>query len=195
MKIRSILLLILSITALAACGTKIGELKLEDSIVFDYIDRSSGFRGLVINVNTGESKLEISKSGIKKCVNNIRGCLKIKRGKRANIGFKLHDDDSAEWSFKEFSICKGDTKSTGPCKLIRAERRDFDARALKDSDEYFAPDKAGIIDLTQLSPNLTQFVLHIENSIRQDYFYNIEACRNDGTKCVSLDPVMRNRGR
>ena len=197
MKTRHILLLTLSAAVLAACGPTIGELKPEDNLVFDYFDRSSGFKGLQINVNSTETTLEISKPGSKACANNIRGCLRIRRGHRANIEFTLMPVDAANWSFTEFSICVGETKpSTGStCTLKRGERRDFDARASKDASNFISPDENGKIDLTRWTTNLTSFVLHIENNIRQDYFYNIEACKNDGSKCLNLDPVVRNKGR
>lgn len=197
MNTRHILLLILSTFALAACGPKVGEQKLEDTMVFDYIDRSSGFPGLVINVNSGETELEISKPGSKACVGNANGCLRLRRGKRANIGFTLVSADAANWSFTEFGICLGDQKPGAPCNLERKHMRDFDIRPKINAKNFDSPNDEGIIDLTQWTPNLTSFVLHIENNIRQDYFYNIEACKNGvfPSKCIKLDPVLRNKGR
>ncbi len=167
MKFRHILILVAGATLLTACGTKIGELKPEDIMVFDYFDRATGFNGILINVNAGKTELEIRRPGKKACTGNINGCLRIKRGNRANIEFRLAD---ADWYFKEFSLCRGTTKPTSDCTLGRHERRDFDIRASKAADDYFAPDPDGKIDLGQVGTKPTKFVLHIENSIRQDYF-------------------------
>ncbi len=196
MKCRYILILIVGATVLTACGTQIGELKPEDTSVFNYIDKNSGFHGLVINVSEDEAKLEISKPGIKACIGNINGCLNLRVGSRLNIGFKLADVDIADdWYFKEFSVCKGADKPSSDCTLERYERREFDIRASKKADDYFAPGVDGKIDLGQVGSDPTQFVLHIENSIRQNYFYNIQACNEAKAKCLNLDPRITNRGR
>lgn len=204
MKIRYVLLLIVSTTVLAACATKIDEPKPEDTMVFDYFDRSSGFPGLVIRVNSGETELEISKPGSKACANRANGCLNIRRGKQANIGFKL---DTAGWHFSEFSLCIGEDKPLAgtTCELKLRHMRDFDIRPTINSKKFKSPNPEGIIDLTKLTPglttlDLTSFVLHIENNIRQYYFYNVEACKNgvpalDPPICLKLDPVVRNKGR
>jgi len=192
MRFRYILVLMVGATVLAACGTKVGELKPEDIMVFDYFDRTAGFNGILVNVNAGVTELEIRKRGEKACTGNVNGCLRIKRGNRANIEFRLAD---ADWYFKELSLCKGTTKPTAACSLKRHERRDFDARASKSAKPFFTPDPDGNIDLGQVGTKPTKFVLHIENSIRQDYFYNIEACNDLLAKCLSLDPRIKNRGR
>ena len=200
MKTRHILLLILSITILTACGPQMGELKREDLMVIGSLE-SISHPVLVLKVDADEKHLLVDADKNPLCDESERkGCLYIRRGRQANIEFKLDDADiTANWVFSEFSICKGKTKPdpTKTCKAIRAERREFDASVSKESDKLVHVNEFGIIDLTELGSSLTSFILHDQNSTRQDYFYNIEACKTGTTplKCVKLDPVMRNKGR
>jgi hypothetical protein len=200
MNTRYILLLILSTTVLAACVPVIGELKPFDTTVYANTLIVDGFQGLTLNVVEERGKLKLTVLGHSnpRCSAEDRklpGCLSIRRGYQADIGFRLHSDDVADgWVLTEFRICKGKKKppEDEDCKTIRAERREWDASISKTSDKLIHLDKNGIIDLTKLSLNLTQFVLHDQNSHRQDYFYNIEACK--GSVCVDFDPGARNGG-
>lgn len=200
MKTRHILLLTLSAAVLAACGPTIGELKPDDTVAFGQsVKRAAIFHGLIIQVSDAESELLVRAPENMRCSKadrKILGCLYVRRGYTANIPFKLHADDIATWSFTEFSICRGKTKSTGSCTLVRAETREFDARISKNSTKLAHLNADGVIDLTQLAPDLTEFVLHDQNSHRQNYFYRITACKNGASppKCASLDPGVTNRG-
>jgi len=200
MKSKHMLLLILGTIALSACIPKTGELKPEDTMVFDHVKRSTGFPGHVLKVNNTQTQLEVLGPENRKCKKEHRkkkGCLSIRRGHLAHHKFKLHDDDvKADWVFNEFSICVGATKQA-VCTLAVYQSAEFRASSKKNGRPFFNPGENGKVNLTALSPDLTEFVLFNGNSIRQDYFYNIKACKKGSSplKCVDLDPVIRNRGR
>lgn len=203
MNTRHVLLLILSTALLTACAPPIGQLKPFDTTIYGSFPVINGVTTLTLEVVTVDGTLILTVPGPLNplCSTEERkwpGCLYIRRGYQADVGFKLDDSAiSAGWVLTEFRICKGKKKPSSEegCKTIKAERREWDASLTKDSDTLIHLDKNGIIDLTKLTDepeNLTGFVLHDQNSHRQNYFYNITAC--NGVDCINFDPPARNGG-
>ena len=68
-------------------------------------------------------------------------------------------------------------------------------------DEILRTPKSGQVDLTQLADddNLRTFYLFDQNTIKRDYFYNIQVCKleyeSEKKTCLTLDPPIENRGR
>jgi len=200
MNTRHVLFLILSVLILAACTPQTGDFKPEDLMVTGKIESMTGHPVLSLQVSADSKELLVDDPKNPWCRPHERaGCLYIRRSLRANIEFRLTDADiNDDWIFTTFSICKGKKKPDPgkKCKIIRAERREFEASALKDSKDVANMNEEGIIDLTELNLPLKSFVIHDQNSKQQDYFYNIKACKLANlNKCVILDPVLRNKGR
>jgi len=70
---------------------------------------------------------------------------------------------------------------------------EFFAADSTDSNLIF-PDENGIIDLKQLSLSLTKFYLFDFNSVEQNFYYTIEACKGDMCRSTA-DPDIKNKGR
>jgi len=128
-----------------------------------------------------------------KSASAANGCISVGRRDIALINFELKT--SPGWYFTEFKICRGNTKATEVCDLEKWEKAEFFAADGTASSLLF-PDDSGIIDLTQLSNELTEFYLFDFNSVEQDFFYTIKVC-NPGASptCITTDPPIVNKGR
>ena len=93
MNTRHIMLLILSATVLTACAPELGELKPFDTTVYAKTLIVDGFPGLTLKVieEDGELKLTVPLHSNPLCSTEDRklpGCLYIRRGYQADIGFR-----------------------------------------------------------------------------------------------------------
>jgi hypothetical protein len=130
-----------------------------------------------------------------------KGCFKVKQGKSGVVLYTFNA--ASPWKLKEFKICKGSSKDSLTCDLNDWERMEFAvANAVENADGEFEPGSTlthtqmdGSIDLSGLvaGSDSTRFFLLDVNTIKQEYFYNIEAC--NGSNCISIDPPLDNRGR
>jgi len=127
-----------------------------------------------------------------KAATKPNGCIVVPRTDTAKINFELKT--SPDWHFTKMVICKGDTKDSQDCDLDLMDRAQFDART--GNVPGINPDAKGVIDLTSLSPTLTEFNLHDENVKAQDYFYTLWVCDTDDPEnCIPTDPPIENGGR
>jgi hypothetical protein len=150
-----------------------------------------------IEFEVDQTELIITKSDCTSTRRHAKGCFKVKRGEAGVVFFKFNADSS--WKLKKFTICKGTAKGALVCDLSVWERMDFAvANAVVDSAGKIVPGsdlahtmKDGSIDLTKLNDD--KFFLLDVNTIQQDYFYNIQACK--GSSCITIDPPIINGGR
>jgi hypothetical protein len=190
MKTRQILLLILCVTVLTACPR-------------DVVRKSSNLlqkTTIKLHVTEDSTKLIVNSLGSGRCkaTTPSNGCIAVNLLDTALISFELKT--SPDWHFTKFIICPGDVKEK-VCNLEKWQQVEFFAADSKASKTLF-PDANGIIDLTQLSPDLTEFYLFDYNSAEQDFFYSIEVCNTDkdpetdkDPKCLWTDPEIDNKGR
>lgn len=142
--------------------------------------------------NGGEGNKLVVTGKLCKEHDSVEGCVTVGKSKVALITFKLKD--SPGWYFEEFKLCKGNSKNSLDCTLNKWEQVETFATDKTVSELTFPGDK-GVIDLTQLTPNLTNFYLFDYNSVEQDYFYTITVCNSDDTSCIVTDPPIENEGR
>lgn len=158
-------------------------------IVIDYaVGKVDGVDKLVIVTNT---------SG--KCTGGVdKGCFKVKKSKNGAIKFEFTTADG--WDLKQFTICSGMNEITNSCTvdLTLDERLEFFVMNNKAGDQILLTPPDGQVDLTQLGDDVKIFYLFDQNTIKQDYYYNIKACPTgsvDDSGCLYLDPPIENRGR
>lgn len=175
-----------------------------------------GDRGLkavqmrVVDGKNGMPEVQVT-SGPTDCAGKF-GCIKTPYNKTARVKFRLNSEG---WYFNRFRICTGanatpvDTK----CALKPLLRMEFAATELdyedREDPDLVLPNRRGIIRLERLGEgeSLHAFRVFNQNSVRQDYFYQIEICRDgtsggskfgfgqDPANCPVLDPPWPNRGR
>jgi hypothetical protein len=148
------------------------------------------------------NSLEVTQADCTGSTPQAKGCFKVKKGDAGKILFQFNE--TSPWTLKEITICKGSNKATTVCDLGVWHRMEFAvANVVINGDgdpepgtQLFHTKKDGSIDLSQLTPGdeYTQFYLLDVNVIKQEYFYNIEAC-NGGSCDITLDPPLDNRGR
>ena len=102
----------------------------------------------------------------------------------------------------QFTICPGLDKITNSCpvNLDRNERLEFFIMNNAQGDKILLTPKSGQVDLTLLGDDsLRTFFLFDQNTIRREYFYNIQVCKteyeSESETCLTLDPPVENRGR
>ncbi len=169
--------------------------------------------------STPEVKLKINSAGtylevdsidggtdpdLKKCRNtNKKNCIRVKRGYAGLVAYTLNKDDHDKgWVLTQFTICRGPNKIKTSCSvdLDRNERLEFFIMNNAQGDITLLTPKSGEVYLNQLKDDsLKKFFLFDQNTIRRDYFYNIQACKpeteTEPKKCLTLDPPIENKGR
>jgi hypothetical protein len=145
----------------------------------------------------GGPKLKPNEGGSTNCNINInaKGCIEVDRGDTAEVTFEF--DGFPKWHFTEFKICKG-TKAdklagTWDCNLSELQREDF--KFTDGSGTELHPGRNGVVKLDDFSGSLRNFKLHDKNSVPQEYFYQIKACKpfNSDATCAESDPPIRNK--
>lgn len=160
---------------------------------------------VTFKINSAGDELEIdSISGgtdpdLKKCRNTKKkNCIRVKRGYAGLVAFTFDNQDD-DWFLNQFTICRGLDKITTKCKkdLTRNERLEFFVMNNPQGDEILLTPKSGQVDLTQLTGGnaLRTFFLFDQNTIKRDYFYNIQVCNEAAETCLTLDPPFENKGR
>jgi hypothetical protein len=158
--------------------------------------KSKPSRDLTIDFKVANSGTELEITNPNCRIDNSKGCFEIRRGWRGLIKyvFKGHE----EYRLTEYKICEGIEKSDSPCSLDLAERLDFFVSDDTSGSNVFMTNSEGEIDLSKLNPlasGKTEFYFIDQNSIRNDYFYQIEACIPDTNNCINTDPQIVNKGR
>jgi hypothetical protein len=117
------------------------------------------------------------------------GCIHVPETDTATITFKLNA--SPGWHLTQIKICQDGT----PCTLTVPQTGDFCfskvGQACDPGMNYY-PGNDGIFELKKLDSSLQKFELHDRNTVKQDYEYTIEACK-DGD-CTTQDPPLENGG-
>ncbi len=124
--------------------------------------------------------------------NQVNGCVHVGYKKIGAVTFVLNAGPG--WHFTSFKICKNSDKDNQDCSLTPWDRMEWAA-----TDENFSgavfPAANGDINLTDLSANLTKFIILDQNNFDQEWFYTIKACNSDASKCPDSDPPWENDGR
>ena len=164
---------------------------------------------VTFKINSAGDELEIDSiaggtdPNLKRCRNtNNKNCIKVKRGYAGLVAFTFDNQDE-DWFLDQFTICRGLDKIKTKCEkdLTRNERLEFFVMNNPQGDEILLTPKSGQVDLTQLADddNLRTFYLFDQNTIKRDYFYNIQVCKleyeSEKKTCLTLDPPIENRGR
>ncbi len=136
-----------------------------------------------------------------------KGCFRLEKDTAGLIKFNFHGQASKDWALKQFTICR-DPKITADTEvkietscngelLSVDERLEFFIMDDKKGTTVLATPETGVIPLVGLPGNdLKKFYLVDQNTIKQTYFYNIEACETSNpTNCATLDPPVENTGR
>ncbi len=122
-----------------------------------------------------------------------KGCIVVPSTDTALINFELKT--SPDWHFTQIQICNGSAKVGMVCTFAPWQQNEFFATDSAGTIKSW-PDTSGVIDLTALPGNLTEFYLFDYNSIAQDYFYTIKVCNPNATPvCIETDPPIANGGR
>jgi len=192
-----LLALILGVAVLSVVATYI-------SITFGFslydTSKPKGKKDIAIEfeVNSDGNMLEITSplsNNCKAANSNKKGCFKIKKNKTGLVTFKFTADEA--WELKQFTICQGDTKIKDSCgsDLNLDQRLEFFIMDDAKGSNILVTPASGEIDLSSFpaAAGLREFYFFDQNTIRQDYFYNIEAC--NGGDCIYLDPPVENKGR
>ncbi len=150
---------------------------------------------VVVNESTNKEELVIFENNGKKCnESNKKGCI---RAPKYSIGLiDFHLIASNDWHLTKMNICLGKEKPTvaDPCSLAKADIGQFSAGASRATPRA-GPDYNGVINLTDLSSDLSKFNLLDLNTFPEDYFYMITACKDGQPEtCVTLDPPIENEG-
>lgn len=204
MNIRQIALLV-GVAVVAAVITFLlvskGSFSLEDTTVAKLLSAPE----VKFQINSAGDGLEITSIAggtdpdLRKCKNtNNKNCIRVKKGYAGLVAFTFDSQDDG-WALSQFTICRGTDKITTKCPedLNRNERLEFFIMNSEQGDRILLTPKSGEVDLTQLADNdsLRTFFLFDQNTIRRDYFYNIEVCNYDAETCLTLDPPFENKGR
>lgn len=150
-------------------------------------------------VSEDASKLEVVSNDSGTCITDTKkGCVKIKKSDTGLITYTFENDDNA-WVLRQFTICRGETPITIKCgaELTLDEQLEFFVMSSSTGGTILLTPKSGEVKLTQLSgiEPLRTFYLFDQNTIKQNYYYNIQACNTETEVCLTLDPPVENRGR
>jgi len=146
-----------------------------------------------LEVDTSSDELAIRTPGSSRCraVSPKAGCIAVGKSNTARIKIQLQK--SAGWYLTEFKVCLGNNKASQVCDLEEWQQAEFLITDTNATGLLF-PEENGVVDLTQLSSELTKFYVFNYNAAKQDFFYTIKACRA-ADDCVSTDPPIENGGR
>lgn len=145
-------------------------------------------------------------SKFRNCKNTSnKKCFRVKRGHAGLVAYTFDNeyndnDDDDDWVLTQFTICRGLDKIKTKCtaELDRNERLEFFIMNNKQGDKTLLTPKSGQIDLKLLgNKSLRTFFLFDQNTIKRDYFYNIQVCKgkDEDKTCLTLDPPFENKGR
>lgn len=151
-----------------------------------------------LHVVGNPKKLKVITPGSPACppatpVNHRNGCVVVGKSDTALINFELKT--SPVWHFEKIQICNGANKAGMVCTFAPWQLNEFYATDAAGSMKLW-PDTSGVINLTTLPDNRTEFYLFDYNSVKQDYFYTITTCNSDDPPvCIQTDPPLTNGGR
>ncbi len=125
--------------------------------------------------------------------NHRNGCVVVNKTDTAEIKYVLQT--SPNWHFEKIQICNGATKAGMVCTFATWQTYEFYATDAAGSVKLW-PNTSGVIDLTTLPGNQTEFILNDYNSVPLDYFYTITVCDSSSpVVCIDTDPPLTNGGR
>lgn len=186
--------------AVIAIVTVIVTLIATNQVLTTTVKRDKKAIAIEYEVNDDATQLVITAPLTDNCSGgNKTGCFKIEKSKTGMVSF-VFNDAKDEWILKQFTLCAGNTKITDACSsdLTLDERLEFFVMDDATGTTTLLTPASGEVELSLLPVGLKTFYLLDQNTIDQEYFYNIEVCPkaapDDADKCLTLDPPIENKG-
>ena len=168
--------------------TDTSKAKTKQDIVVRYRVDNTG-NGLTIQSNNGGGACNGRRP---------QGCLEVDQGEAGLIEFEFMTQNG--WTLEQFTICAGSAPIQDACippgqDLTIDEQLEFFVMDDSVGTNILVTPPNGQVNLTLLGPDIRTFYLFDQNTINQEYYYNIKACPTAGGACRYLDPPIENRGR
>jgi hypothetical protein len=181
MKIRYILLMVLSVTILVACTPQIKTIARIHPIV------------LLVTGNGSGADLKVNTGSMNRCINSKKGCMVFQKNERAWVTFAMSGNDSG-FHITQLKICMG-AEAPDPidkdCPLPDKNANEFfvlDSNGLKGNPSTYT----GKFEWSY-ADNVKTFQLFDLNEVEQQYYYLVIACDADNN-CPLADPPVDNKG-
>ena len=182
MKIRYILLLVLSVTLVVACTPK----HRKSIARIHSID-------LLVTGNESSARLKVNTGPMRGCINSKNGCMVFQKNERAWITFALSGNDSG-FHITQLKICMG-AAAPDPievdCPLPSENAEDFFVLDSNGSIHKLST-PTGKIEWSYVD-NVKTFQLFDKNEVEQQYYYLVIAC-DASNNCPLADPPLDNKG-
>lgn len=181
---------------LSACGAAMQKGgKIDDGAELE-IDTSNQIV-LRVEGKGKEAKLVIVRDETNsKCSESDKGCITSPKGQGVEALFSLQN--SREWHFSRFEICRLRSGDKLDCGLRLFERLEYGAFSRREKT-IALPSAEGVINLRDLKegPKLNKFMIANQNSFPRNFFYRVEVCHDsDWEDCRwNDDPRWTNQGR
>ena len=198
MKIKHIILLVLSATIVTACTQK-DLIRHSKSMARDHsID-------LLVTGNGSGADLKVNTGRMNACAHGApNGCMVFERGEKGKISFSMSGND-AGFHITQLKICKGATASSPKdkdCNLSIPNALDF---YVEPSSGWPRVPVSGTGKIEwSYAQGVKTFIIFNQNRLEQQYYYSVIACDGpepdpDDTasvkpKCIDTDPPMDNKG-
>ena len=193
MKVKHILLLILSISVLTACVQK--QIQKHSKSVANPWNIT-----LLVTGNAGRASMKVSTPPMPGCTNTNDGCMYFGHNETAEITFDMSGNDTG-WHITQLKLCKG---VAPPSPLGK------DCELLVNAWDFYVIDPLGLPRIPDpltgkikwgYSDMVKSFVLHNRNFLKQEYYYLMIACDGEDSppaatepNCILADPPINNRG-
>lgn len=198
MKIKHIILLVLSVTIVTACVQK------------DLVRHSKSMAkkhsiNLLVSGNGGGADLSVSTGAMNACGRGApNGCMVFERDEKGKISFSMSGND-AGFHITQLKICKGaaaPSPKDKDCNLSIPNALDF---YVEPSSGWPRVPVSGTGKIEwSYAQGVKTFIIFNQNRLEQQYYYSVIAC--DGPKldpddptsvepnCIDTDPAMDNKG-
>jgi hypothetical protein len=189
MKIRNILLLIVCVSIVSACGQSpkdVHAMKVKKTWNIKLLVTGNG-NNAAMKVNTGP---------MTGCINAQNGCMVFEKGQKGEVTFEMIGNHDG-FHITELKLCKGAAPPVPLDANCELGDNNNDFYVVKsDGDVKIPNEDTGKIEWSY-DEAIKTFVLNNQNSLPQIYYYLVKAC--DGADpatrhCVTADPPLENRG-
>ena len=186
MKIRNILLLIVCVSIVSACGQgpkDVHAMKVKKTWTIK----------LLVTGNGGNAAMKVNTGPMTGCINAQNGCMVFEKGQKGEVTFEMIGNHDG-FHITELKLCKG---ASPPVPLnadcVLGNNAD-DFYVEKPNGDKVHPDKVTGKIVWPYSDAMKTFVLHDENDLPQKYYYMVIAC-DASNHCPPADPPLDNKGK